>query len=149
MRNLMIRGLAGGSMLLLALGAYAQDYPRYRGDDRYYDRDDRGGYREGRGNRGGLIEQVRSDLSYAQSAVYSRGEAKRLSKANEELWEFQRKFNAGRFDRHELDDSIAAIQKVIDHSGLDERARSMLWNDVQRLRDFRAQNDGRGYYPRY
>jgi hypothetical protein len=149
MRNLLIRGLAGGSMLLLALGAYAQDNPRYHGDDRYYDRDDRSGYREGRGNHGGLIEQVRSDLSYAQSAVYSRGEAKRLSKANEELWEFQRKFNAGRFDRHELDDSIAAIQKVVDHSGLDERARSMLWNDVQRLRDFRAQNDGRGYYPRY
>jgi hypothetical protein len=135
-------------MLLLALGAYAQDYPRHRDEDRYYDRDERGGYREGRGNRGGLIEQVRSDLSYAQSSVYSRGEAKRLNKANEELWEFQRKFNAGRFDRHELDDSIAAIQRVVDHNGLDERARSMLWNDVQRLRDFRAQNDGRGYYPR-
>jgi hypothetical protein len=146
MRNLLIRSLAGGSMLLLALGAFAQDYPRYRDDDRY--RDDRGGYREGRGNRGGLIEQVRSDLSYAQSAVYSRGEAKRLNKANEELWEFQRKWNAGRFDRHELDDSIAAIQRVVDHNGLDERARSMLWNDVQRLRDFRAQHDGRGYYSR-
>ena len=148
MRNLLIRSLAGGSMLLLALGAYAQDNPRYRDDDRYYDRDDRGGYREGRGNRGGLIEQVRSDLSHAQSAVYSRGEAKRLNKANEELWEFQRKWNAGRFDRHELDDSIAAIQRVVDHNGMDERARSMLWNDVQRLRDFRAQYDGRGYYPR-
>jgi hypothetical protein len=146
MRNLLIRSLAGGSMLLLALGAFAQDYPRYRDDDRY--RDDRGGYREGRGYRGGLIEQVRSDLSYAQSAVYSRGEAKRLNKANEELWEFQRKWNAGRFDRHELDDSIAAIQRVVDHNGLDERARSMLWNDVQRLRDFRAQHDGRGYYQR-
>jgi hypothetical protein len=80
--------------------------------------------------------------------VYSRGEAKRLNKANEELWEFQRKWNAGRFDRHELDDSIAAIQRVVDHNGLDERARSMLWNDVQRLRDFRAQHDGRGYYSR-
>jgi hypothetical protein len=146
MRNFLIRSLAGGSMLLLALGAFAQDYPRYRDDDRY--RDDRGGYREGRGNRGGLIEQVRSDLSYAQSAVYSRGEAKRLNKANEELWEFQRKWNAGRFDRHELDDSIAAIQRVVDHNGLDERARSMLWNDVQRLRDFRAEYDGRGYYSR-
>ena len=149
MRNVLIRTLAGGSMLLLALGAFAQDYPRYRDDDRYYDRDDRGGYREGRGYRGGLIEQVRSDLGYARSAVYSRGEAKRLDKASEELGEFQRKWNGGRFDRHELDDSIAAIQRVVDHNGLDERARSMLWNDVQRLRDFRAQYDGRGYYPRY
>jgi hypothetical protein len=135
MRNLLIRSLAGDSMLLLALGAYAQDYPHNRDG-------------EGRGNRGGLIEQVRSDLSYAQSAVYSRGEAKRLNKANEELREFQGKWNAGRFDRHELDDSIAAIQKVVDHNGMDERARSTLWNDLQRLRDFRAQNEGRGYYPR-
>ena len=147
MRNPLIRSLTGGSMLLLALGACAQDYPRHRDDDRYYDRDDRGGYREGRGNRGGLIEQVRSDLSYAQSGVYSRGEGKRLNKANEELWEFQSKWNAGRFDRHELDDSIAAIQKVVDHNGLDERVRSTLWNDLQRLRDFRAQYEGRGYYP--
>jgi len=117
-------------MLLLALGACAQDYPRHRDD------------------HAGLIEQVRSDLSYAQSGVYSRGEGKRLNKANEELWEFQRKFNAGRFDRRELDDSIAAIQKVVDHNGLDDRARSTLWNDLQRLRDFRAQYEGRGYYPR-
>ena len=141
MRNLLIRSLAaGGSMLFLALGACAQDDPRYR--------DDRGGYREGPGYRGGLIEQVRSDLSYAQSGVYSRGEAKRLEKAKEELWEFQRKWNAGRFDRHELDDSIAAIQRVVDHNGLDDRARSVLWNDLQRLRDFRAQYEGRGYHPR-
>jgi hypothetical protein len=92
MRNLLIRTLAGGT-LLLALGAFAQDYPRDRDGDRYYDRDDRGGYREGRGYRGRLIEQVRSDLGYARSAVYSRGEAKRLDKASEELGEFQRKWN--------------------------------------------------------
>ena len=127
MRNLLIRSLAGGGMLLLALGACAQDYSRHRDD------------------RGGLIEQVRSDLNYAQSAVYSRGEAKRLNKANEELWQFQRKWTVGRFDRHELDDSIAAIQKAVDHNGLDDRARSTLWNDLQRLRDFRAQYEGRGY----
>ena len=138
MRNLLIRSLAGAGVLLLALSACAQDYPGYR--------DDRGGYREERGNRGGLIEQVRSDLSYAQSGVYSRGAAKRLNKANEELCEFQRKWNTGRFDRHELDDSIAAIQKVVDHNGLDDRARSTLWNDLQRLRDFRAQYEGRGYF---
>jgi hypothetical protein len=127
----------------MALGAYAQDYPRYRDDDRNYG--------ERRGVRGGLVEQVQSDLRYAQEGVYSRGEARRLQKAREELWEFQRKWNAGRFDRHELDDAIAAIQHVLDHSGLDERSRSMLWNDVQRLREFRAQYDGRNYrpYPRY
>jgi hypothetical protein len=148
MRSLLIKSLAGSSLLFMALAAHAQDR-YYRDDDRYYDRDNRGYRREGPNNRGGLIEQVRSDLRYAQSSVYSRGEAKRLDKAREELGEFERKWNAGRFDRHELDDSISALQKVVDHNGLDERGRSILWNDVQRLRDFRAQYQGRGNYPRY
>ena len=148
MRSLLIKGLAGSSLLMMALGAYAQNYPRNRDDDRYADRDGRGYY--GRPEyRGGVLDQVQADLRYAHSAAYSRGEAKRLDKAREELWEFQRKWNAGRFDRHELDDSIAAIQRVVDHNGLDERARSVLWSDLRQLRDFRAQYDGRGYYPRY
>lgn len=138
MRSLLIRSLAGGSLLLMAFGAHAQDYPRYRDDDRYSDREDRGYYGRA-GNRGSLMDQVQADLRYAQGAAYSRGEAKRLAKAREELWEFQRKWNAGRFDRHELNDSIAAIQKAVDHNGLDERARAMLWSDLRELRDFRAQ----------
>jgi len=129
MRSLWVRGLAGASLLLMALGAYAQDYPRYRDDDRY----------AGRDNRGNLVDKVQADLRYAQSAAYLRGETRRLDKAREELWEFQRKWNAGRFDRHELDDSIAAIQKAVDHDGLNERSRAMLWNDLRELRDFRAQ----------
>jgi len=137
MRSLWMRGLAGASLLLMALGAYAQDYPRYRDDDRYADRDS-GGY-SARGPRGNLVDKVQADLRYAQSAAYSRGETRRLDKAREELWEFQRKWNAGRFDRHELDDSIAAIQKAVDHDGLNERSRAMLWSDLRELRDFRAQ----------
>jgi len=144
MRSLLMRSLAGSGLLLVALAARAQDYGRYRDDDRPYDRGDRGYYgRQG----GGLIEQVRSDLSYAQAGVYSRAEAKRLGKAREELAEFQSRWNAGRFDRHELDDAIAAIQKAVDHRGVDERARSMMWNDAQRLREFRAEYGG-DYYRR-
>jgi len=145
MRRLLVRSLAAGGLVFMAVAAHAQDYGRYRDDDRYRDRDDRRSY--GR-DRGDLIGQVQSDLSYAQSSAYSRGEAKRLEKARNELWEFQRKWNAGRFDRHELDDSIAAIQKVVDHNGLDERGRSVLWNDLERLREFRAQYQDRGYYRR-
>jgi hypothetical protein len=142
MRSLLTRSLACGSLLLMALGAYAQDYPRYRNDDRYSDRD-APGYYSRQGYRGHLMDKVQADLRYAQNAAYSRDEARRLDKAREELWEFQRKWTAGRFDRHELDDSIAAIQRAVDHNGLDERARSMLWSDLRELRDFRAQ-----YHPR-
>jgi hypothetical protein len=150
MRRLLIKSLAGGGLLFLALTMQAQDRDRYRDDDRYYDRDDRGNRHEGPYNRGGasLIDRVQSDLRYAQSDSYSRGEQKRIDKARKELWGFQRAWNAGRFDRHELDDSITAIQKVVDHNALRDRARSTLWADLQRLREFRAEYQGRGY-PRY
>src|SRR2546421_6720383 len=91
MRHLLMKTMAGSSLLLIALAAQAQDRDRYRDDDRYYDRDD--GYRReepynryydrddrayrgrelyGRGG-GSLIDRVQSDLRYADSDAYSRG----------------------------------------------------------------------------
>ena len=149
MRGLLMRTMAGGGLLLMALAVHAQDRDRYRDDDRY-DRDDRGYRREEPYNRGGgsLIDRVQSDLRYADSDAYSRGERKRIDNARKELYEFQRAWSTGRFNRHELDDSIAAIQKVVDHNALRERSRSILWDDLQRLRQFRAEYQGRDY-PRY
>ncbi len=149
MRGLLVKSLAGSSLLLMALTMQAQDRERYRDDDRY-DRDDRGYRREEPYHRGGasVIDRVQSDLRYADSDAYSRGERKRIDNARKELWEFERAWNAGRFDRHELDDSIAALQKVVDHNSLGDRARSILWDDLQRLREFRTEYQGRGY-PRY
>ena len=164
MRRFLTRALAGGSLLVMALAARAQDRDRYRDDDRYSDSDDRGYRRvepynryydrDDRANRGrelygrgdgSLIDRVQSDLRYADSDAYSRSERKRIDSARKELYEFQRAWSTGRFDRHELDDSIAAIQKVVDHNALRDRARSILWDDLQRLRSFRAQYQGHGY----
>src|SRR5438094_10137749 len=146
MQRLLMKTMTAGSLLLMALAVNAQDRDRYRDDDRY-DRDDRGYRREEPYNRGGgsLIDRVQSDLRYADSDAYSRGERKRIDNARKELWEFQREWSAGRFNRHELDDSIAAIQKVVDHNALRDRARSVLWADLQSLRTFRAEYQGRGY----
>lgn len=150
MRRLLMRTMAGGGLLLMALAVNAQDRDRYRDDDRYYDRDDRGYRREEPYYRGGgsLVDRVQADLRYADSDAYSRGERRRIDNARKELYEFQRAWSEGRFNRHELDDSIAAIQKVVDHNALRERSRSILWDDLQRLRSFRAEYQGRGY-PRY
>ena|SRR5690242_18263684 len=154
MRRLLMRTMAGGGVLLMALAVNAQDRERYRDDDRYYDRyydrDDRGYRREEPYYRGGgsLVDRVQADLRYADSDSYSRGERRRIDNARKELYEFQRAWSEGRFNRHELDDSIAAIQKVVDHNALRERSRSILWDDLQRLRSFRAEYQGRGY-PRY
>src|SRR5215471_11318151 len=47
-RDLLMRSLVGITLLAGYTAAQAQDYGRYRDDDRYYDRDDRG-YRRGGG----------------------------------------------------------------------------------------------------
>jgi len=183
MRGLLLKGLAGSGLLVMGLSANAQTYGQgpyrqdpYQGpqgqyqdrnDDRYYQQDD-GRYRDDRGyypqarpryrngnGYGSPVQQALADLDYAQSNGYlSRGDRGRFNKAREELVEFQRKLDRGRFDRHELDDAIGALNRVVSHErGYD--GRSPLWDDLQRLREFRDsyQYQGGGYgrygYPRY
>jgi len=136
------KSLLCGSLLLTSFAAQAQIYgPGRYGDDDRYDRDDRGYRRDGPYYRRGApsFDRIQADLRYAESNSYrNRGERKRFDKAREELREFQRAWNSGRFDRHELDDTIGAIQKVVDHGELRYRDREILQADVESLREFRA-----------
>ena len=132
-------------------GYYQNDDRAYppRNDDRYYD--NRGNYPQDRrsGNRGGSpVDQALRDLDYAGSNRYlSRGDQKRFEKARRQLMEFQNKLYRGRFDRHELDEAISAMQSAADHDrGNGYRGGSPLWDDVQRLRAFRdSYRNDRGY----
>ncbi len=114
---------------------------------------------DGRGyNRGGdrgpnasyaLFDQVQADLNRAATFGYLRGGQRRdLANASRDLAEFEGRWSRGRFDRHELDEAIGRIQKVINHSGLNYRDRSALLDDVGRMRQFRAYESG-GYNPGY
>ena len=142
MSGFTLKSLLCGSLLITALAAKAQVYgPGRYGDDDRYDRDDRGYGRDGWYSRRGApaFERIQADLRYAESNSYrNRGEVKRFQKAREELREFERAWNSGRFDRHELDDTISAIQKVVDHGALRYRDREILQADAENLRAFRA-----------
>ena len=145
MRSLPARSLAGCGLLLMALTVQAQDYDRGRSRD---DHDDRAYGQDGQYYRRGApsFQRIQGDLNYAESHTYpSHGQRKQFNKAKEELWEFERAWNAGRFDRRELDDAIAAMQKVVDHTALRYRDREILLNDLEMLREFRASY--RGYAP--
>ena len=119
--------LLGSSLLLASGAAYAQYQPRY--GDRDYDRDD--GYR----NRGSdVFEQVRYDLERAASSSYwNSGDRHRIDKVREELGEFQRSGS-----RHELNDAIGALQKVVNDNRISFREREILAGDLDRMRDYRA-----------
>ena len=128
MRYLPILAMAG----LLAAGAVAQaQYRPY--SDRYYGRES---YNRGPGD---LFGRVRADLDRAESnSNWNGGDRRRFSKVREELSEFQR---SG--DRHELNDAISALQKVVNDNRLDYRDRDVLARDLYQLRDFRARNGWR------
>ena len=96
-------------------------------------------YSEGYRGPGDLFSRVRSDLERAEAnSNWNGGDRHRFAKVREELGEFQRSGN-----RHELNDTISALQHVVDSNRLAYRDRDVLAQDLYMLRDFRARNGWR------
>ena len=137
MRQLIWKGLAGSSLLLLALSGNAQ----VRDHDGAQDR------REYRQEAGFPLERVIADLNRAESnSRFDRGDWKRFDNARREIAQFQRKWISGRYDRRELDQAIASVQRVMDLRSLNPRDRAALAGDLGRMREFRANSSGYGGY---
>ena len=146
MRRLLGKALLGCGLLMGGVAANAQVYGRGGYDNgRVYG--EFGRYPDDRYDRGGgLFDRVRADLDRAESTYYtSGGDHRRFNKVREELSEFQGKWANGRFDRHELDDVIGTLQRVVNDNRLSYRDRDVLQDDLYRLRDFRARNNNNYY----
>jgi hypothetical protein len=131
--------LAITSLLAAGATAYAQ-YPGPYGDRGGYG--DRGSY-YGRDaynrNPGDLFGRVRADLERAEAnSNWNGGDRRRFNKVREELGEFQRTGKRG-----ELNDTISAMQHVVDSNRLAYRDRNVLAQDLYQLRDFRARDGWR------
>jgi hypothetical protein len=113
------------SAALAAIPAFAQ-YDRPYGD-RDYARQDRA-----------LFDHVRMDLDRASTYPYaSRGDRKRFDEARRELFDFESRFDQGRYEKHELDEAIGRLQRVVNENSLDPRDRGALSDDLRRMRDYR------------
>jgi hypothetical protein len=85
---------------------------------------------------------VRQDVEYVESVTFpGGGDQFRLASTLEELDELQGKLAAGRYDEEELDDVIAALQRVVRNNRLSGRDGDLLTDDLDRLRDFRARHE--------
>jgi hypothetical protein len=85
-----------------------------------------------------LFDKVRADLDHAGSYPYSsRSDLKRFDEARRELFDFESRFDQGRYEKHELDDAINRLNRVVSHNSLDPRDRGTLSDDLRRMRDFR------------
>jgi len=119
----------------LAFTAGAQDW--------YHDRDARFRGEEWRGR---IFQHVRVDLEHIGSAIWASGkERRRLERTKEELAELQGKLQSGRYDEHELDDVIDSMKKSANDDRLSSRDRDVLFDDMNRLRDYREHHEHWGH----
>jgi hypothetical protein len=88
-----------------------------------------------------LLDRVRRDVDRAESEsvqMASGGDHKRFNKVRGELGEFEGKLASGRFDKHELDDTIKNLQRVVNDNRMEYRDRDVLARDLAELREFRG-----------
>ena len=116
----------------------------YRSDENAYHRDRENWYRE-ENWRGRLFQKVREDLDHVQSKTFpGGGDQFRFASTRDELDELQGKLASGRYDERELDEVIAALQRVVQDNRMTPRDRDLLADDLNRLLDFRARHDSYG-----
>ena len=89
-----------------------------------------------------LFDRVRQDVEHVRSAYQSDDDQRRLSRVLRELNELQGSMARGRYDNSELDDVIEWMQRVLRENRLPQRDGQLLSDDSDRLRDFRARQQG-------
>jgi hypothetical protein len=95
----------------------------------------------------GVFDRVQRDLDRTAANPYLKPGARgHIDHARHEIWEFQKRWSSGRFNLGDLDGAIKAVGKVVNADSVDYRDRQSLQDDVNRMREFRAQ---RGYAAGY
>lgn len=85
-----------------------------------------------------LFDRIRMDLDRASNYPYaSPADRKRFDEARRDLFDFESRFDQGRYEKHELDRAIDRIQRVVRENSLDPRDRGALEEDLRRIRDYR------------
>jgi len=89
-----------------------------------------------------LVDRVHEDLNRGYDVWHLRGSDRdRLTHAERQLRDFSHDWSHGKFDKGDLDQSISAIQHVLDNNHLTGSERDALWNDVESLRHMREAYD--------
>jgi hypothetical protein len=89
-----------------------------------------------------LVDKVQTDLNQGYSHWrLANGDHERLNKAEKRLRGFAADWRRGKFDKGDLDDSISAIQHVLDNNHLSGTERDALWSDTEQLRRMREAYD--------
>ena len=89
-----------------------------------------------------LVDRVHQDLNQGYDHWHLRdSDRNRLTHAEHQLRDFAKDWEHGKFDKGDLDDSVSAIQHVLDNNHLSGPERDALSMDVDQLRHMREAYD--------
>ncbi len=89
-----------------------------------------------------MVDRVHTDLNQGYDHWHlAKGDRERLNNAEKKLRGFATDWRRGRFDKGDLDESIASVQHVLDNNHLAGPERDALWSDVEQLRHMREAYD--------
>jgi hypothetical protein len=89
-----------------------------------------------------LFEHVRVDLEHLPSEMWSAPrEKRRIENTKHELVDLQGKLERRFYDERELSDVIDSMVKTSNDQRLSPRDRTVVADDLNKLRDFRAHHD--------
>lgn len=94
------------------------------------------------GSVSALVDKVHVDLNQAYGVRhFSDSDRDRLNHAEKELREFAQKWQAGHFDKGQLDGAVESIQHVLDNNKIHAGERDVLSDDLSQLRLMREAHD--------
>lgn len=132
MKKTMITALL--ALVFLGLTAAAQD------QDWYHDRDAR---YHGDHWRSHVFAEISTDLDHIYSASHAADkERERLERTKQELMDLQAKLDHGVWDNGHVNDVIDSLRKSSNDNRLSERDRSVLSDDVNRLKELQDAHNG-------
>jgi len=134
MKNL-YNAIAGSGLLLISLAAI-QAAPQYMADNAWHQARDE--YFSGDAWRARMFERIGTDLDHIQDLAFY---GDRIANTKRQVTELQGKLSAGKYDQPELDEVSSNLEKVVADNRLIERERDMLADDLNRVRDYRANHE--------
>src|SRR5580658_8273419 len=89
-----------------------------------------------------LVDRVHADLNHAYGEWhFSDADRDRLNHSEKELRDFAKKWEAGKFDKGQLDGAIDSVQHVLDNNKMPTGDRDALSEDLSQLRRMREAHD--------
>lgn len=139
MKHLLMKTIAGSGFLLMSLTASAQYLPRQDYPDHYQAQVDR----DGAQRQNQVLDRIRTDLDRVRDDTLPFTPARdRVIRAQERVNACQRSLNTGTYDRRTFDDTISALQTVVDANHLTDQGQQYLRDDIRDLSRLEAELEG-------